>query len=196
MLIEYVVNEHQDILGNQVQILVQRAQQGDSAAFSSLYEEFSEPIFRFLYYRLGDRQTAEDLTAEVFIRVIKSIRKYRPQQPFRAWLFRIARNLAIDFRRKYGNRHEQELDEAITGRQQSPEVATANTLNSDRLRQALEHLTPDQRDVIILRFIGEMRISEVADALNKSHSAVKSLQSRGLQMLSQVMGTELSDYDA
>ena len=190
MFVEYVVNENQDILGNQIQHLVEQAQRGETAAFSSLYEEFSQAVFRFLYYRIGDRQTAEDLTAEVFIRVIRSIRKYKPRQPFRAWLFRIARNIAIDHQRKFGKRQEEELAETLTGNLISPEEATSLTIDSDQLKRALERLTPDQRDVIVLRFIGEMRIAEVAAALGKTQSSVKSLQSRGLLVLSQVMGTE------
>lgn len=171
--------------------VITRAQSGDTSALTDLYEHYKSDVYRYLYYRVGRPQVAEDLTAEVFIRVIEHLPRYRPRHvPFRAWLFQIARNLAIDHIRKLAVRNHVALDEKMPANDAGPETAVDYNLTIERLQEALRRLTSDQCDVIILRFVAEMPINQVAQTLNKSESAVKALQARGLEALQRILGPQ------
>lgn len=171
--------------------VITRAQSGDTSALTDLYEHYKSDVYRYLYYRVGRPQVAEDLTTEVFIRVIEHLPRYRPHRvPFRAWLFRIARNLAIDHIRKLAVRDHVALDEKMPANYDGPETAVDYNLTIERLQEALRRLTSDQCDVIILRFVAEMPINQVAQTLHKSESAVKALQARGLEALQRILGPQ------
>jgi RNA polymerase sigma-70 factor, ECF subfamily len=168
--------------------LITRAQNGEPAVIGEIFERYHISIFRYLYYRLGDRQQAEDLTSEVFLRMMKSISNYRPRNvTFQAWLFQIARNLAIDQYRKAHSRVDVGLEEEMMGKAESVEPSVDRTLTGQSLYRALEKLTGDQRDVIVLRFIANMPIAQVAQTLHKSEFAVKSLQRRALSTLREIL---------
>jgi RNA polymerase sigma-70 factor, ECF subfamily len=173
--------------------IIIRAQQGDSQAIGEIYECYRVSIFRYLYYRTGDGQTADDLTSEVFLRMIRSLGSYRKQEvAFLAWLFQIAHNLLTDYYRKKRYRNHLELEDQEMVMQEPGSHTTGDArLNSLALRQALERLNEEQRDVIVMRFVTGMPIAEVAQALNKSEDAVKGLQRRGLAALRDV----LSDWE-
>lgn len=159
------------------------ARQGHTEPVSALYQHYHPAIFRYLYYRVGDQQTAEDLTAEVFLRMVRSLGEFRAQGvPFHAWLFRIARNLAVDHFRRTHTQSAVELPES------HPDGATTEhlvelTLTSERLQQALTQLNEEQREVVTLRFILGMSLVETAQAIHRSEDAVKGLQRRGLMAL-------------
>ncbi len=167
---------------------IEQARTGDAAAIGSLYERYHLPVFRYLYYRTGDLQTAEDLTSEVFIRMIRSLPGYRPQEvPFLGWLFQIARNLSIDHYRKMGSMSVLPLEDTLPAHNDDPTRAIDRRLTSRRLADALRSINEDQRDVIVLRFVAGMPIAEVAQALAKSEDAIKGLQRRGLIALRQLL---------
>lgn len=158
-----------------------KAQRGDPVVLEELFERFHPGVFRYLYYRVGDKHTAEDLTSEVFLRVLAALPGYRPQNvAFRAWIYQIARNLSIYHYRRSNHRQELELGEDLPGNSADPVKLVEQGLTAERLYQALTLLPDSQRDVIILRFINTMPIGEVAQALHKSEDAVKGLQRRGL----------------
>lgn len=168
--------------------VIKRAQAGDEGALTTLYEHYKPEVYRFLYYRTGNRHTAEDLTTEVFIRVLNNLSQYRQRKvPFRAWLFQITRNLMIDHSRKMKVRNHVELNEKIFANNNHPEERIERVLTEEFLLQALNRLTDDQCDVIVLRFVSEMPIREVANSLNKSESSVKMLQARGLESLRRII---------
>lgn len=169
--------------------LIGRAQRGDTAAIAALYEQHRTKVFRYLYYRVGNQQIAEDLTTEVFIRVIQALPAYKPQKniPFQAWMFRITHNLMTDHYRHQMRQKIVELDEQVIVEDGSPDQQVEHTLTSERLRQALLRLTDDQREVILLRLVAEFSIEQVAKTLNKSESAVKALQRRGLDALQHIL---------
>jgi RNA polymerase sigma-70 factor (ECF subfamily) len=168
--------------------LIHRAQEGDQAMMAALYEHFNRGIFRYLFYRVGERQTAEDLTSEVFVRMLRFISGFRPpSSTFQAWLFQIARNVANDHFRKTGSHPISELSEAMPAESTGLDDAVDHRLTTERLRQAVLLLNESQRDVIVLRFISGMPISEVAQALNKSEDAVKGLQRRALMTLRSIL---------
>ncbi len=169
--------------------LIQKSKQGDASATGELYQNHRLGIFRYLFYRTGDTQTADDLTSEVFLRMVRFLPAFQTQDAqFRAWLFQIARNVLHDHYRKTNGRGEIHLDENTadppTLSQPRP---VERSLNSVTLQQALEMLSGEQRDVVVMRFVTGLSIAEVARALNKSEDAVKGLQRRALSNLRSVL---------
>ncbi len=159
--------------------LVRRAQAGDPAATGDLYDHFHLSVFRYLYYRVGDPHSAEDLTSEVFLRMIRSIHNYQVQDAaFEAWLFQIARNLAIDHYRKSNGKVHLSLEEDMIAEKDDPARSLDHNLTSDMLVQALAKLTDVQRDVIVMRFINGLPIAQVAQALHKLEAKAEAGRSR------------------
>ena len=164
--------------------LIARAQRGNAEAVGRLYEEFHQSIFRYLYYRTADLQTAEDLTSEVFLKMVKGLPGYYSKNvPFKAWLFQIARNLAIDHHRRDNTHPITSIEENIPAANNDRDQIIENRLDSNTLKDALVRLNDEQRDVILMRFIEGMPIAQVAAALHKSEDAVKGLQRRALNAL-------------
>lgn len=166
--------------------LVYRAQQGDMAALAALYDQHYGLIFRYLRARLGDREAVEDLTGEVFQRMLTALPKYRAQGlPFRAWLFRIAHNLLVDHYRQLGRRVTVEWEDTAETADPGADPATQieQTLTLAQAYRALAELDDHQRVVVTLRFLSGLSLRETALALGKSEDAVKALQRRGLAAL-------------
>jgi RNA polymerase sigma-70 factor (ECF subfamily) len=165
---------------------VHLAQQGDMVALAALYDQHYPLIFGYLRARLGDRHAVEDLTGEVFQRMLAALPAYRAHGlPFRAWLFRIAHNLLVDHYRQAGRTVPVEWLE--TGRAADPSGDPAavieRTLTLEQTLRALVGLEDLQRDVVTLRFLSGLSLRETALALGKSEDAVKALQRRGLAAL-------------
>ena len=166
--------------------LIKRAQGGDVEAVGQLYDRYHTRIFRYLWSRLREPQLAEDLTGEVFARMVRDLPGYRPRGiPFQAWLYRIAHNLAVDHQRMQVRHPLVSLDDAesLKAEGQDPAARVERQLTVERVEQALEALDPTQREVIVLRFLVGLSLREVAAALNKTVGAIKSLQHRGLVVL-------------
>ncbi len=165
-----------------------RAQKGDTSVISELYRRYHQSVFRYLFYRVGDQQTAEDLTSEVFLRVLRAISSYQPQNvSFEAWLFQIARNLAIDHYRKMSTQNHVSLDDTPPVDQHSVDFRNDKRFDNQVLVQALNQLNETQRDVIVLRFINGLPLSQVARTLHKSEDSIKALQRRGLAALREIL---------
>ncbi|HSM55471.1 MAG TPA: sigma-70 family RNA polymerase sigma factor [Candidatus Sulfomarinibacteraceae bacterium] len=177
--------------------MIARAKSGDDAALTAIYDAYKQKVQRYLYYRIGNLHTAEDLTTEVFLRVIENLPAYRFQEaPFQAWVFQIARNLAVDHFRRQQHRNHLPLDTTLPANGDGPDALAARSVTSEQLSSALHQLTDGQRDVIVLRFIAEMTIADVAQALGKSESAVKGLQARGLEALNRVLSKRKVTHEA
>ncbi len=162
--------------------LIARAQRGDSAALSAIYDEYAEKIYIYFYHRLGDRQLAEDLTGEVFVRVVEAADTPRfADTSLSGWLYRIAHNLLVDYFRQ--RREEVTLTEGLSMDSEGPAALAERKLAQDRLRQALESLTEDQRQVIVLRFGEGLTAREVAEIMGKKENAIWQLQHRALNGL-------------
>jgi RNA polymerase sigma-70 factor (ECF subfamily) len=176
----------------QVIELVNQAAAGDAAAFGVLYQRFLDPIYRYFYYRTGDQAEAEDLTEQVFLKAWQTVAKFRWQgRPFLAWLYRVAHNLHVDHVR--GRRIAVPLDTVQAARALADERAATQlvrTIDADLLVQCMRQLTPDQRQVILLRFAEGLDTSEIARMLDKHQGAVRALQMRALQRLRQVLAWE------
>ncbi len=159
------------------QSLVQRAQQKDREAFARLYEEYFDKIYRYVVVRIGNNTEAEDVTQQVFLNALKSISSFKWKGvPFSAWLFRIAHNLVVDYFRKTKKQSSVPLDESLASCDSSPQQEVEHKLDIEQLISATKRLTRAQREVISLRFAGELSIAQVAKVMGKSDGAVKALQ--------------------
>jgi RNA polymerase sigma-70 factor (ECF subfamily) len=178
-----------EISPSEVQELVQRAQKGDSAAMAQLYQTYAQKIYRYVAYRVSSSADAEDLTAEVFVKMVEALPSYRwTGAPFESWLYSIASARVIDFRRRASRRPQSELSEAMDDDDPLPEQQLQESQEVDHLRQALQQLTDEQQAVLVLRFIERKSHQEVADLIGKSVSAVKSIQHRALIELTAHLG--------
>lgn len=170
--------------------LVVRAQKGDVEAVGLLFDEHQAAIFRYLWARLADRHTAEDLTGEVFVRMVTALPGYQVTSvPFRAWLYRIARNLLVDHYRRTGPRAPLPLQAAHdqSAPESDPIQLAEQRLSLAQLQRALAGLDEAQRDVVALRFLSGLSLAETAAALDRTEAAVKALQHRGLAALRQAL---------
>lgn len=172
--------------------LVQRACQGDAQAVGTLYARHQPAVFTYIYYRVSDQACAEDLTAEVFVRMVDRLPGYSEQgRPILAWLYTIARNLVIDHYRAADARRSLPLEERLAaGAGDRPADAAEARLAQECLARALRHLTEEQRQVILLKFVEDREIEEVAAVLGKNERAIRSLQHRALAALHRAMQKE------
>ena len=156
--------------------LVRRAQHRDQEAFAQLYEEHFDKIYRYVALRIGDKIEAEDMTQQVFLNALQSISSFKWKGiPFSAWLFRIAHNQVVDYFRSK-KRTTVPLDESLASNDNNPQLVVEQKLDIEQLLLATKQLTEAQREVISLRFAGELPIAQVAKAMGKSQGAVKALQ--------------------
>lgn len=157
--------------------LVRRAQQRDQEAFAQLYEEHFDRIYRYVALKIGDKTEAEDMTQQVFLNALKSISSFKWKgAPFSAWLFRIAHNQVVDYLRKKSKHAATPLDETQVSSDSNPQLMAEHRLDIEQLLLATKRLTRAQREVIALRFAGELSTAQVAKVMGKSQGAVKALQ--------------------
>jgi RNA polymerase sigma-70 factor, ECF subfamily len=169
------------------------ARRREPGAVTRVYTVYAPALFRFFLAAVGDRPTAEDLTGDVFKSAIEDLPRFRgPVEALGGWLFRIARHDLSDYRRRQVRNRVQPLDDlleeaALAGGAMDPEELVLDRVEGDRVLAALRQLTPDQRQVLLLRLVADLTASEVAGILNKSTEAVKQLQHRGLASLARVL---------
>lgn len=166
--------------------LVNRAQSGSIEAVGLLFDKHYRSMFRYFYARVGQQQQAEDLAGELFTRMVSHLPAFQPSGvPFRAWLFRIAYNLTMDHFRVGNGKELASLDQAtmLAQPEQNPVQQVEQQMTRDMLQTALETLVPEQRQVIILRFLVGLSLQETADVLERTLSAVKAMQHRGLKTM-------------
>lgn len=173
-----------------VLILVREAQAGDSQAFGALYDVYAQRIFKFIRIRVQNSALAEDLLQEVFIKAWRAMPKFKLDNiNFSAWLYRIARNTIADyFRVIYRKPEPVELTEELglsAGRSLAED--TDNKLSAERVRQAFQHLAPQYKEVLELRFVQDFTLQETADVLGKTNLAVRLLQHRALKKLREIL---------
>jgi RNA polymerase sigma-70 factor (ECF subfamily) len=168
--------------------LVQRAKRGDPDAFAEIYDRCQPAIYRYVYYQVNDAATAEDLTGEVFVRLVEKIDRFTYRgRPLLAWLYTIARNLITDHRRRAGRAQSIELEKQPLADNIDVESTVEHSLAQHRVVKAIGGLTEDQRQVILLKFIEGVDNATAADVLGKSINAVKALQHRALASLRRIL---------
>ena len=171
--------------------LIDRARAMDGDAWDELFSEHHAAIYRYVHLRLGDKQTAEDLASEVFLQAVRSISNYRYRGiSFRAWLYRIAHNITADYRRRMVTRKRVESPANVDDLDPSQPDFAPLVAQRGELETAIRELTDEQRQVVILRFVEGLSVSETADATKRTPGAVKALQHRGVNRLRQLLGRE------
>lgn len=171
----------------QVEDIVKQAQAGDRSAFAELYEMYYDPIYRYVSFKCGNQIEAEDLTGEVFVKMIESIHTFKFRGfPFTSWLYRIAHNVVVDNFRRKGRRPTVPLDtarNAASDAHSDLERMAEISLTIREVVGAMDNLTDLQREVVTLRFAAGLSIAETAEAIGRKENAVKALQHAGIRKL-------------
>lgn len=168
--------------------VLEKARRLDETALAILTKEYYPIIFRYFYYRTKTKEDAEDLTGEVFVRVVNAIKSQKGN--FVAWLFRIAKNLLIDYYRKRAKLKETSLDQMAIEPLPGSYKYERDTLHPEDIKKMLNLLTDEQREVITLKFLEDYPNGEIAQIMNKSVGAVKALQFRALSALRDILKKE------
>ncbi len=170
--------------------LVSLAQGGDGEAFGRLYDHYVSMVHRYVYYRVGDRATAEDVTSETFVRALRRIDSLSFQgRDVGAWLVTIARNIVLDhvkssrYRLEVTTADMRDADRATDG----PETAVLAKLTNEALLACVQQLSGEQQECIALRFIQGLSISETAEIMGKKDNAIKALQHRAVRRLADLL---------
>jgi RNA polymerase sigma-70 factor, ECF subfamily len=178
----------------EVWALVERAQAGDSAAFGLIYDRYVDTVFRFVYFRVGNRQLAEDLTSDTFLRALKRIGSFTWQgRDLGAWLVTIARNLVADhfksgrYRLEVTTGDVLDADREDRGPEGSPESAVVDHITNVALLTAVKQLNPEQQECIVLRFLQGFSVAETAQTMGKNEGAIKALQYRAVRALARLL---------
>src|SRR6266508_1217668 len=177
-------NEH-------VRRLVERGQQGNKEALEELYLLHFDRIYSYLHMNVGNRHDAEDLTTQVFVKMLESIGKFRWRSaPFSAWLFRIAHNLAMDhFRANKRWQPEEEVPEPDPGEGSAAEQEALESIGRQSMLELIQKLSHEQQQVLTLKFVFNFSNAEAATILDKTEGAIKSLQHRALASLQRQIAT-------
>jgi RNA polymerase sigma-70 factor, ECF subfamily len=173
-----------------VRVLVDRAQEGDREAMEELYLIHFDRIYSYLHVSVGNRHDAEDLTTQTFLRMLESIGRFRWRSaPFSAWLFRIAHNLAMDhFRATKRWQPEADVPEPEPDEATSAEAGALQSIGRRSMLELIDDLSPEQQQVLTLKFVFNFSNGEAATILGKTEGAIKSLQHRALVSLQKQLG--------
>jgi RNA polymerase sigma-70 factor, ECF subfamily len=165
---------------------MQRASKLETQALAEIYDTHSPGIYRYSMRLLGKESLAEDCVAETFARFLKSLQQRRgPCDNLQAYLYRIAHNWIVDSYRN--GRETVELSEALRSEADVPEEEAAKHIRQKQVRDAIRHLTPDQQQVISLKYLEEMSNEEVSRRMRKPVGAIKSIQHRALRSLHRLL---------
>jgi len=169
--------------------IVDAARAGDEAALAELYNLYFPRVYRYIIARMGNPYDAEDLTEEVFLRVLDAIERFQWREaPFSAWLFRIAHNAVISQRRKEGARgRSSPLSDALPMNSQGPDEMVENRLTLNEVMRTAETLPEAQRRVIGLRFAAGLTVAETAQAMGKGEGNVKVIQHKAIAKLREIL---------
>ncbi|MEU4423738.1 ECF subfamily RNA polymerase sigma factor, BldN family [Actinoplanes sp. NPDC024001] len=178
----------------EVWALVERAQAGEAEAFGLIYDRYVDTVFRFVYFRVGNRQLAEDLTSDTFLRALKRIGSFTWQgRDLGAWLVTIARNLVADhfksgrYRLEVTTGDVLDADREDRGPEGSPESAVVDHITNVALLTAVKQLNPEQQECIVLRFLQGFSVAETAQTMGKNEGAIKALQYRAVRALNRLL---------
>jgi RNA polymerase sigma-70 factor, ECF subfamily len=174
----------------ELRALVDRAQAGEREALEELYLIHFDRIYSYLHVTVGNRHDAEDLTTQTFLKMLESIGRFRWQSvPFSAWLFRIAHNLAMDhFRAGRRWQPEEDVPEPHGSEERSAEEQAMHSIGRASMLEMIEGLSPEQQQVLTLKFVFNFSNGEAATILGKTEGAIKSLQHRALVSLQKHVG--------
>jgi RNA polymerase sigma-70 factor (ECF subfamily) len=164
-------------------------QREKESRLAGLYEEYFDKIVHYIYVRIGDRHEAEDLAGDVFLKALESLKSYKERGiPMQAWLFRIAHNASVDYLRKKGRVTSVPIEEVTMADGEDPATVAETNLEMERVREAMERLTPEQREVIQLRIFCSLSSKDVGAILHKSDGAVREMQRSAIEKLRTLLG--------
>jgi RNA polymerase sigma-70 factor, ECF subfamily len=180
------VNNHQD------DELLSKAHAYNRTAIAEIYDTYQQPLYRYIYRQVGHVETARDLTSDVFSRFLQALQNGTgPTQQLKAWLYRVAHNSVVDFYRRQQHRNHLPLDDVVLYADDDPAYDVEKSLDTEWIRLAFTKLTPDQQQVISLKFFASFTNNEIAEVMDKPVGAVKSLQHRAIAALQrQLIPTE------
>ncbi len=174
--------------------LVSLAQAGDGEAFGQLYDRYIDSVYRFIYYRVNDRALAEDFTSETFLRALRRIGTITYQgRDIGAWFITIARNIVLDHLKSARHRLEMTTADIIEPKEveRSTEATVLDTLQSERLMEAVNKLGDEQRECVMLRFMQGLSVAETATVMGRNDGAIKALQHRAVRKLADLVGNDV-----
>lgn len=179
-----------------IRTLVLHAKNGCTDSFGTLYDRYVDLVYRYIYFRVGAHQLAEDLTSETFLRALRRIGDFTWQgRDFGAWLVTIARNLVADHFKSGRYRLEIPTGELIDVPLEGahiPENAVVTAIMNDRVLRAVRDLNPDQQECVVLRFLHGLSLAETALIMGKKSGAIKALQFRAIRTLARALKHDLA----
>ena len=162
---------------------------------ASLYDEYFDKIVRYIYMRIGDKNEAEDLAGEVFLKALESLKSYKERGiPMQAWLYRIAHNVSVDHLRKRGRIATVPIDDVLVESREDPVTTAEKSIEMERVNKAMQKLTTEQREVVRLRFFGDLSSKEVGAMLSKSDGAVREMQRAAIERLRRLLTGDVPDF--
>ena len=178
------------MLGESFSQILAAARTGAESAWTSIYHDLASQVLGYL--RANKAEDADDLTGEVFLQVVRDLGRFEGgEKEFRAWVFTIAHHRLVDSRRRRARRPLESMVRVIAEEQGGDVEAEAlANLGAERVHELIARLAPDQREVLLLRILGGLKVSEVAEAQGKSQGAVKALQRRGLALIERTLAKE------
>jgi RNA polymerase sigma-70 factor, ECF subfamily len=163
---------------------------------AGLYEQYYDRVLRYIVSRVGNRDTAEDLAGDVFVRAVESFGSFKDKGvPVQAWLFRIAHNLVVDHYRRSSYRRSTPIDDAmeIAG-PADPEAEVEHSITMEQVRTMMQRLNPAQQEVIALRFMGGLSAEEAGAVMGRTSGAIRELQRTALKALRSHLGPQMQGY--
>jgi len=167
--------------------IIEKAKNGEKEAFGLLYDYYHPRIYRFIFLKVSNKQDAEDITHQVFLSAWQNIKNYEPQGfLFSSWLYKISRNAVIDFYRSKKNEISlEEVGDRLNDELRIDKIDLK--IQIEKVMKALKKLKPEYQDIIIMRFVDDLSIKEVAKVLDKSEGAVKIMQHRAINSLKKLL---------
>ncbi len=170
--------------------LVERAKQRWPSAWAEIYDTHYRKLYRYCYVRTGSEATAADLASKVYLKALEGIDRYQYRgRPLLAWLYRIAHNVVVDHLRAH-KREAKALERASSLREPNDPGPASQVAEREDLRAALQHLTEEQRQVVVLRYYVDLSTKEIAHTMERTERAVYSLEVRALAALRRVLEPE------
>ena len=185
-------------MNEQEELVIRKAQRGNIFAFETLVHQYDEQVMKIILNLVNDIEDAKDIYQEVFIKVFRSISKFKFQSKFSTWLFKIAVNTCINFRKKRVKHRFDSLDEeyentnrlttiSLTNNAKDPEQQLLDSELSRQIQLCINQLSPKQRAVFVLRHYQGHKISEIAEILNCAEGTVKNYMFRSMQKMRKFM---------
>lgn len=178
-----------DLSSEEIEKLVEKAQNGDTASFAALYDFFVDPIYRYVYFKVK-KDDALDLTENIFLKIWENLGSYRRSDgraTFSSWVYRIAHNVVVDHYRTSKEYAELDVNTADDKRHNDPVQITEQKLGREVLKKAVSKLKRAYQQVILLKYINELENHEIARIINKSEGSVRILKFRALRALKEIL---------